>query len=30
MVRNIMAYKEKNPTMGDHIDGFDGIGQKGV
>jgi hypothetical protein len=27
MVGNIMAYKHKNLTMGDHIDG---IGQKGV
>ncbi len=30
MVGNIMAYKQKNPTMGDHIDGCDGIGQRGV
>jgi hypothetical protein len=30
MVGNIMAYKHKNLTMGDHIDGCDGIGQKGV
>jgi hypothetical protein len=30
MVGNIMAYKQKNPTMGDHIGGCDGIGQIGV